>query len=497
MPALPSLQRFSELAQDHELVPMYRRLLSDSLTPVSAFGLLDDGKSAACLFESVIGGEKVGRYSFIAVSPIGRICARGDSVEKEWDGKVEKLSAEDPLDSLWQDVAGKRVAVLPELPPLTGGAIGYASYDVVRYVEDLPNAPEDDRQLPDLDFSFFDDLVIFDNVTKSLFVVAHVHCDQFESVDQAYNDGVRRIDELTSKLQQPHSLEVSEFDGHPDVELAHKSNFTKAEFEAAVKKCTEYIRAGDIFQVVISQRLELERLCEPFEVYRTLRVVNPSPFMFFVRTPAVTLVGSSPEVMCRVVDGVTTVRPLAGTRPRGKTEKEDAELASELLADPKERAEHVMLVDLGRNDVGRVAEYGSVELSDVMSIERYSHVMHISSNVDGKLQKGKTAMDALKACLPAGTVSGAPKVRAMEVIDEIEPHRRGPYAGAVGYLDYSGNMDTCIALRTIVFSGDRIYVQAGAGVVADSVPSAEYQETLNKAGAMLKAIQATVARTGI
>lgn len=496
MSAQPSIQRFSKLAGDHELVPMYRRLLSDSLTPVSAFGLLDDGKSAACLFESVIGGEKVGRYSFIAVSPIGRICARGASVEKQWGDTTETLDADDPLESLWQDVAGKRVAVLPELPPLTGGAIGYASYDVVRYVEDLPNAPEDDRQLPDLDFSFFDDLVIFDNVTKSLFVVAHVHCDQFPNCDEAYNDGMRRLNELTEKLQQPHSLEVSEFDGHSDVKLSPKSNFTKEEFESAVEKCTEYIRAGDIFQVVISQRLELENLCEPFEVYRTLRVVNPSPFMFFVRTPSVTLVGSSPEVMCRVMDGVTTVRPLAGTRPRGKTEKEDVELAEELLSDPKERAEHVMLVDLGRNDVGRVAQYGTVELSDVMSIERYSHVMHISSNVDGKLQPGKTAMDALKACLPAGTVSGAPKVRAMEVIDEIEPHRRGPYAGAVGYLDYSGNMDTCIALRTIVFCDNRIFVQAGAGVVADSVPSAEYQETLNKAGAMLKAIEATVARTG-
>lgn len=496
MSAQPSIQRFGQLARDYELVPMYRRLLSDSLTPVSAFGLLDDGKSAACLFESVIGGEKVGRYSFIAVSPIGRICARGASVEKQWADKTETLDAEDPLESLWQDVAGKRVAVLPELPPLTGGAIGYASYDVVRYVEDLPNAPEDDRQLPDLDFSFFDDLVIFDNVTKSLFVVAHVHCDQFANSDEAYNDGMRRLNELKEKLQKPHSLEVSEFDGHSDVKLSPKSNFTQEEFESAVEKCTEYIRAGDIFQVVISQRLELENLCEPFEVYRTLRVVNPSPFMFFVRTPSVTLVGSSPEVMCRVMDGVTTVRPLAGTRPRGKTEKEDAELAEELLADPKERAEHVMLVDLGRNDVGRVAQYGTVELSDVMSIERYSHVMHISSNVDGKLQPEKTAMDALKACLPAGTVSGAPKVRAMEVIDEIEPHRRGPYAGAVGYLDYSGNMDTCIALRTIVFCDNRIFVQAGAGVVADSVPSAEYQETLNKAGAMLKAIEATVARTG-
>ena len=235
-------------------------------------------------------------------------------------------------------------------------------------------------------------------------------------------------------------------------------------------------------------------LCEPFEVYRTLRVVNPSPFMFYVRTPAVTLVGSSPEVMCRVMDGITTVRPLAGTRPRGKSKREDEQLAEELLADPKERAEHVMLVDLGRNDVGRVAKYGTIELSDVMCVERYSHVMHISSNVQGELREDLTAMDALKACLPAGTVSGAPKVRAMEIIDEIEPHRRGPYAGAVGYIDYSGNMDTCIALRTLVFAGDKIYIQAGAGIVADSQPSLEYQETLNKAGAMLKAIEATVAR---
>lgn len=495
MTACPTLERFTRLAEDFALVPMYRRLLSDSLTPVTAFRLLDDGVSAACLFESVIGGEKVGRYSFIAVSPIGRIAARGAEVETTWGDQSQVVEANDPLQTLWDTVAAKKVAVLPELPPLTGGAIGYASYDVVRYVEDLPNPPLDDRQLPDLDFSFFEDLVIFDHVTKSLFVIAHVHCDAFDSRQAAYQDGQRRLDELTEKLQQPHSLSVTDFDAQAEVSLSPKSNFTQSEFEAAVEKCTEYIRAGDIFQVVISQRLELPNLCEPFEVYRTLRVVNPSPFMFFVRTPAVTLVGSSPEVMCRVMDGVTTVRPLAGTRPRGKTAKEDMELAEELLADPKERAEHVMLVDLGRNDVGRVAQYGSVELSDVMSIERYSHVMHISSNVQGQLQEGKTAMDALKACLPAGTVSGAPKVRAMEIIDEIEPHRRGPYAGAVGYIDYSGNMDTCIALRTLVFSGDRIYIQAGAGVVADSVPSAEYQETFNKAGAMLKAIEATVART--
>lgn len=497
MPSKPTFERFSELAKTFELVPVYRRLLADSLTPVSAFQLLDDGVSAACLFESVIGGEKVGRYSFIAVSPRGRITAYRDQVSHEGlPASSADAQAGDPLDDLWNTVSGKRVAVLPELPPLTGGAIGYASYDVARYVEELPNAPTDDRGLPDLDFSLFDDLVIFDHVTKSLFVVAHVHCDEFLSVQAAYDDGNQRLDQLLEKLQRPaRAIQVEDFESQDEVPLTPTSNFSQEEFEKAVEKCTEYIRAGDIFQVVISQRLELPNLCDPFEVYRTLRVVNPSPFMFFVRTPKTTLVGSSPEVMCRVMDGITTVRPLAGTRPRGKTSKQDQELAAELLADPKERAEHVMLVDLGRNDVGRVAEYGTVELSDVMVIERYSHVMHISSNVQAKLRAGTTAMDALKACLPAGTVSGAPKVRAMEIIDEIEPHRRGPYAGAVGYIDYSGNMDTCIALRTIVFTNDKIFVQAGAGIVADSVPATEYQETLNKSGAMLKAIQATLART--
>ncbi len=499
MPAQPNLDRFTQLASQYDIVPVYRRLLSDTLTPVSAFRLLDDGKSAA-LFESVIGGEKVGRYSFIAVGAQSRLTATRNqlSITRTCDGQLTCDSQEvaDPLESLWDFVSGKKVAKLPELPPFSGGAFGFAGYDVVRYVEDLPNAPEDDRGLPDLEFSIFDDLIIFDNVNKSLFVVAHVHRDQHSSLAEAYQAGCDRVDALIAKLQQPVSnLTLKDYESDRKPSLSPKSNFTQAEFEAAVNKCVEYIRAGDIFQVVIGQRMELPNLCDPFEVYRTLRVVNPSPFMFFVRTPAVTLVGSSPEIMCRVIDGVITVRPLAGTRPRGKNEKEDRELADELLADPKERAEHVMLVDLGRNDVGRVAQYGTIELSDVMVVERYSHVMHISSSVYGRLRDGLNAMDAMKACLPAGTVSGAPKVRAMEIIDEIEPHRRGPYAGAVGYIDYAGNMETCIALRTIVFCNDKIYVQAGAGIVADSVPATEYQETLNKAGAMLKAIDATVART--
>jgi anthranilate synthase component 1 len=276
--------------------------------------------------------------------------------------------------------------------------------------------------------------------------------------------------------------------------LTYQSNLTQPEFEAAIGKCVEYIRAGDIFQVVLSQRLTVPLAVDPFEVYRTLRVVNPSPFMFFLRTPKSTLVGSSPEILVRVVEGKVTVRPLAGTRRRGKTDEEDQRLAEELLADPKERAEHVMLVDLGRNDVGRVAKFGSVEISDVMVIERYSHVMHITSNVTGQLTDDRDAFDALAACLPAGTVSGAPKVRAMEIIDELEPHRRGPYGGAVGYIDFAGNMDTCIALRTMVIHDGTAYIQAGAGIVADSVPAHEYEETLNKARGLLKAIEITQRR---
>lgn len=496
MTTLPSYERFAELAADYELIPVYRRLLSDSLTPVSAFQQLDDGTSPACLFESVIGGEKVGRYSFIASGARGRLSAKGLQLTRAAGGKSTVEQVSDPLDSLWNTVAGKRVAVLEELPPLSGGAFGYAAYDVVRYVEDLPHAPRDDRHLPDLDFSFFDDLVVFDNVTKTLFLIALVHCDEHPDVATAYAAGQRRLEQLHTQLQSPlQANDIADLSATTLRKIEPRSNFTQAEFEAAVNKCVEYIRAGDIFQVVISQRFELPKLCEAFEVYRTLRVVNPSPFMFYLRTPEVTLVGASPEVMCRVMDGIVTVRPLAGTRPRGRNPREDQELAQELMADPKERAEHVMLVDLGRNDVGRVAQYGTVELSDVMVIERYSHVMHISSNVQGRLRPELHAMDAMKACLPAGTVSGAPKVRAMEIIDEVEPHRRGPYAGAVGYLDYSGNMDTCIALRTVVFCNDKIYVQSGAGIVADSVPAMEYQETLNKAGAMMKAIQMTVDRT--
>ena len=394
-----------------------------------------------------------------------------------------------------------RVAHLKELPPFVGGAVGYAGYDTVRYVENLPNPPQDDRKLPDLSFAFYDHMIVFDNVQKTVIVVVLANLGEGKGpktetqLKGAYEEACRRVDRFVAKLSTPtESLTPTDIAVAGESHLAFKSNFTQPQFEDAVRKCVEYIRAGDIFQVVLSQRLAIPLTADPFEVYRTLRVVNPSPFMFFLRTPKCTLVGSSPEILVRVVDGKVTVRPLAGTRRRGKTEEEDQRLAEELLADPKERAEHVMLVDLGRNDVGRVAQFGSVEISDVMVIERYSHVMHITSNVTGQLTDDRDAFDALAACLPAGTVSGAPKVRAMEIIDELEPHRRGPYGGAVGYIDFAGNMDTCIALRTMVIQNGTAYIQAGAGIVADSVPEREYEETLNKARGLLKAIEITQQR---
>ena len=500
MAVLPDLKKFCQLADDHDAVPVFRRLISDSLTPVSAFQKIDDG-GTACLFESVVGGDNVGRYSFLAVRPTREVSAFANRVtvsEVDSDGQTttEQFESPNPLDVLRKLMGDVRVAELPELPPFTGGAIGYAGYDVVRYVESLPNAPEDDRELADMSFAFYDSMLVFDHITKTITAIALAWPEKFDSPESAHADACERLNHLIEQLNQPSAgsacVDATLPDRDPE---GYESNFTQAQFEQAVLDCIEYIKAGDIFQVVLSQRMQMKIDCDPFEIYRSLRILNPSPFMFFVRSGDTTLVGSSPEIMCRVVDNEMTVRPLAGTRPRGATPEEDNALEAELLADEKERAEHVMLVDLGRNDVGRVAEYGSIKLPDVMIVERYSHVMHISSTVTGQLRENADEFDALMASLPAGTVSGAPKVRAMEIIDEFEPHRRGPYAGAVGYIDYSGNMDTCIALRTMVIKGDTAYVQAGAGIVADSNPSSEYEETLNKARGLLRAIQMTHDRT--
>jgi anthranilate synthase component 1 len=494
MPCFPDFKKFSELAGHFDAVPVSRRLLCDSLTPVSAFRRIDDQKTA-CLFESVIGGEKVGRYSFLAVDPQFQITAKGNEVTIRSQESTETFTAENPLDEVRNRIEDIKVAQLEGMPPFTGGAVGYAGYDVVRYVEHLPNAPADDRGLNDMSFAFYDSMLVFDHITKTVTVLALAWPARHENLEAAYAEASARLDRLIKQLNNP-TNDLPCVDAKPPsgATPAYQSNFTQAEFEAAVEKCIDYIRAGDIFQVVLSQRLQLPITCDPFEIYRSLRVMNPSPFMFFLRTDESTLVGSSPEIMCRVVNNEMTVRPLAGTRPRGKTPKEDLALEQELLADEKERAEHVMLVDLGRNDVGRVAKYGSIELPAVMVVERYSHVMHISSTVTGQLRDDRDAFDALMASLPAGTVSGAPKVRAMEIIDELEPHRRGPYAGAVGYIDYSENMDTCIALRTMVIKDNIVYVQAGAGIVADSDPTSEYQETINKARGLLRAIQMTQER---
>jgi anthranilate synthase component 1 len=501
MPHLPDRSRFAALARTARLVPVYRRLFADALTPLSAFARLDAG-DAGCLFESVVGGEKVGRYSFLGADPFLRLEARGDRVRViAADGAAEEVTAPDPLAELERRMAAFRPARLPELPPFTSGAVGYAAYDAVRYVERLPHPPPDDLDLPDLSFAFYDRMVVFDNVTKAIDVVvlARVEDDSTAGLAAAYDAACRRIDATIDRLFTP-SAWPPPADIGPRGEPAclgdgtAASRFDRERFLAAVDRAIEYIRAGDIFQVVLSRRLEMPFAAPAIELYRTLRVVNPSPFMFFLRTPACTLVGSSPEIMVRCVDGGVTVRPLAGTRRRGGTPAEDAALAADLLADPKERAEHVMLIDLGRNDVGRVAAIGSVVLSDVMTIERYSHVMHLTSNVTGRLAAGLTAFDALRACLPAGTVSGAPKIRAMEIIDELEPVRRGPYAGAVGYVDFGGSMDTCIALRTVVVAGGRAYVQSGAGIVADSVPEQEFEETVNKAKGLLVALEMTAAR---
>jgi anthranilate synthase component 1 len=485
----PDLETFRQLAKRGNLIPVARQILADMETPVSAFRKIDSG-NYAFLLESVEGGEKWGRYSFLGSNPSLVFRAKGPRLEVLRGGGSEVLAGlHDPLTGLMHLLGKYRPVSVPGLPRFTGGMVGYLSYDVVRHIERLPDLAKDDLELPDALFLLTDTLLIFDNVTHRITVLSNavVQEETPAGVERAYREALQKIDAIIAALRRPMGAPV----GRPAREgsLQMESTFTREGFCEAVARTKAYVEAGDIIQAVLSQRLTVRTDADPFDVYRALRVVNPSPYMYYLRLGDLKVVGSSPEILVRLEGDRIDLRPIAGTRPRGATEEEDRRLEEELRADPKERAEHIMLVDLGRNDVGRVARVGSVDVTELMVVERYSHVMHLVSHVRGTLEPGRNAFDVLRACFPAGTVSGAPKVRAMEIIEELEPARRGPYAGAVGYVSFSGNLDTCITIRTVVFTRGMATVQVGAGIVADSEPEREYQETMNKARGVLRAIE--------
>lgn len=485
----PDMARFRELSLKGNLIPVYKEMLIDADTPVTAFLKLQE--SPSFLLESVVGGEKWARYSFLGLRPSKVIIGRNGFIEVRQKGR-ETLTIEtnDPIGFLKETMSVFKPVDVDGLPRFSGGLVGYLGYDMVRFIERLPDEGREGLPLPDMFMMLTDTMLIFDNLRQTIKVVANAHIDG-KSPDEAYREAVAKIDSVIDGLKGGAVRQsYSEIDSAAGVKgEGFTSSFgPKSEFEAAVRKSKEYVMAGDIVQVVISQRFERRAGVDPFSIYRALRVINPSPYMYFLDTGDACLVGSSPEILVRLEGRDITLRPIAGTRKRGGTAERDKALEEELRNDPKEKAEHIMLVDLGRNDVGRVAETGTVKVSDLMTVERYSHVMHMVSNVEGVLRKGLDAFDVLRACFPAGTVTGAPKVRAMEIIEELEPVRRGPYAGAVGYFGYSGNTDTCITIRTLLMKDGEVYVQAGAGIVADSVPEKEYVETVNKAMGMMKAV---------
>lgn len=489
----PDFDAFCALAAKGNLVPVMAELAADYETPLSAFQKIHDGRSAF-LLESAELTQHSGRYSLLGSSPRLIFTARGKEIEVEERGKVRRFTTTtDPLEELRQIMLPYKPAEVTHIPVFHGGAVGYLAYDMVRFFEPtLPPPPKDELGLPDMVFMVTDSVLIFDHRTRRLMLVANVHTDEHPSLEAAYDWAKTEIERLITKLSQPLAVKpLQTFAPVKNEQLPPPvSNTTRAEYEGMVTKMKEYIGAGDIFQGVPSQRFETDYTGTTIDLFRALRHVNPSPYMFCMDLPGgFSLVGSSPEVHVKCLDGKIEIRPIAGTRWRGKTKAEDDALAAELLADPKERAEHIMLVDLARNDVGRVAEYGTVKVTDLMIIERYSHVMHIVSNVEGRLHADKNAYDVMRATFPAGTVSGSPKVRAMEIINEVEKSKRCAYAGAVGYYGFDGNLDSCIALRTCVVKDGKAYVQAGAGIVADSDPGAEFTETVNKATGMLRAIE--------
>ena len=486
MKVTPGPAGFRRLAEHASVVPIRMALLSDRETPVSAFGKLV-GDSPGFLLESLEGGERWARWSFLGWDPIFTLTSR-DGVSHIDHPRV-RLPEGDPLTVLERLLARYAMDPMDDLPPLHSGAVGYLSYDAVRYIERLPDRPQDDRGLPEMMWQFVGSLAALDHPGQTLHLVRNVFTDLEEDLDAAYQDAVTRLHDAADRLGT--ALRY-----RPAVGLDHAarpalpaaSTLDREEFERAVLKVKDYIREGDAYQVVLSRRIGTPFDADPFDLYRALRLINPSPFLFYLRHPDLTVAGSSPELMTRVRDGTVFSRPIAGTRRRGASPEEDRALEKEMLADPKERAEHVMLIDLARNDLGRVCDFGTVTVDDLMVVERYSHVMHLVSGVSGRLRDGLGPVDVVRAVFPHGTVSGAPKVRAMEIIDEIEPVARGPYAGAAGYMDFSGNVDTAICLRTVVIAGGTAWVQAGAGLVADSDPETEFQETEDKAAAALAAV---------
>jgi anthranilate synthase component 1 len=484
----PSFKEFCRLAQQGNLVPIYQELLMDLETPLSFFKRLERDRYAF-LLESVEGSERWARYSFLGTRPHRVFKARGNQVELIENGKKRSWLSAAPLKSLEELLAGWRPVSVPGVPPFFGGALGYVAYDAVAQLHDIASDKTEPLGMPEIFFIFVQTLVAFDNLKHTIKVIDNVQLDGKTGLRQAYEQAAARIRKAIASLKKkPRGIEPRDLSQATGARK-FRSNLSRRQFHRVVERTKEYIRAGDIIQAVLCQRLETETATDPFEIYRALRFVNPSPYMFYLELEDLRVIGSSPETMVRLTGDTIELRPIAGTRPRGATPEEEKQLEADLLADPKERAEHIMLVDLGRNDVGRVAKVGSVEVNELMAIERYSHVIHIVSNVRGELAPDKSAFDLFVSAFPAGTVSGAPKIRAMQIISELEPEKRGLYAGAIGYFGYNGNLDTCIVIRTIVMKGKKVFINAGAGIVADSNPEAEYQETLNKARAMLKAVE--------
>ncbi len=480
----PSKKEFIKLAKKGNLIPVYKEIMADFETPLSSFTKIDNGKYSY-LLESVEGGTRLGRYSFLGSNPSLIFQSKGKKIRiKEFNRVKTYRTRKDPLYEIMSLMKRYKFVRVKGLPRFCGGLVGYMGYDMVRFFEKLPDKNIDDLKLPDSIFLLTDTILIFDHIKRVIKIVSNAFVKG--SPSSAYDSAVGKIQNLEKELKKKARKKR---DKHISHKLRFTSNVTKNTFKQMVTKAKDYIRAGDVIQVVLSQRLKTKIKYSPFDIYRALRRINPSPYMFYLNLGSLKLVGSSPEIMARTENRIVEVRPIAGTRPRGKDEKEDTMLVKDLLKDPKERAEHIMLVDLGRNDIGRVCQFRSVKVRELMSVEKYSHVMHIVSDVTGRLKEDKDIFDVIRATFPAGTVTGAPKIRAMEIIDELENVKRGPYAGSVGYFSFSENQDFCITIRTILVKAGCAYIQAGAGIVADSEAEREYVETLNKARALVKAIE--------